>query len=235
MSDIPQGHDWWQASDDKWYAPELHPDYQAPDPSLPPEQPVAPRAPEQQPPSATPGISDFEPPRIDQRVGIPDSGAPQVIPPVGQPPQRYPTVPTKKRSTGKILAIVFGLVFLLIAGGCGVVFYAFRDEIADAAVDFSNGVAVTDEASCDVLGVDFGTTYEIDATVFATDSTVDSHYQLSFEVRSSDGDLLGEDVTVFRDMAPEERRTKGVFHSISADEPYETTTCEVVGLLRVSA
>jgi hypothetical protein len=32
MSDISQGAGWWQASDGKWYAPELHPDYQPPPP-----------------------------------------------------------------------------------------------------------------------------------------------------------------------------------------------------------
>jgi TM2 domain-containing membrane protein YozV len=29
MSDVSQGPSWWQASDGKWYAPDLHPDYQA--------------------------------------------------------------------------------------------------------------------------------------------------------------------------------------------------------------
>jgi TM2 domain len=29
MSDAPQGQSWWQASDGKWYAPDLHPDFQA--------------------------------------------------------------------------------------------------------------------------------------------------------------------------------------------------------------
>lgn len=29
MSDVPQGPGWWQASDDKWYPPESHPDAQA--------------------------------------------------------------------------------------------------------------------------------------------------------------------------------------------------------------
>ncbi len=27
MSDVPEGPGWWQASDGKWYAPELHPNY----------------------------------------------------------------------------------------------------------------------------------------------------------------------------------------------------------------
>ncbi len=29
MSDVSQGPGWWQASDGKWYPPDLHPDYQA--------------------------------------------------------------------------------------------------------------------------------------------------------------------------------------------------------------
>jgi TM2 domain-containing membrane protein YozV len=32
MSDVSQGPGWWQASDAKWYAPDLHPDYQASSP-----------------------------------------------------------------------------------------------------------------------------------------------------------------------------------------------------------
>jgi len=30
MSDVSQGPGWWQATDGKWYPPELHPDYQKP-------------------------------------------------------------------------------------------------------------------------------------------------------------------------------------------------------------
>src|SRR5580704_16392793 len=29
MSDVSQGPGWWLASDGRWYAPELHPDYKA--------------------------------------------------------------------------------------------------------------------------------------------------------------------------------------------------------------
>jgi hypothetical protein len=39
MSDISQGEGWWQASDQKWYPPELHPDHQAP--ATPPAAPPA--------------------------------------------------------------------------------------------------------------------------------------------------------------------------------------------------
>lgn len=30
MSNVPQGPDWWQASDDRWYPPETHPGYEPP-------------------------------------------------------------------------------------------------------------------------------------------------------------------------------------------------------------
>ncbi len=36
MSDVSQGPGWWQASDGKWYPPELHPDAQGQPPGLPP-------------------------------------------------------------------------------------------------------------------------------------------------------------------------------------------------------
>ena len=36
MSDVSQGPGWWEASDDKWYPPEEHPDYRPPRPPPPP-------------------------------------------------------------------------------------------------------------------------------------------------------------------------------------------------------
>ena len=35
MSDTSQGPDWWIASDDKWYPPDLHPSYRPPPPKTP--------------------------------------------------------------------------------------------------------------------------------------------------------------------------------------------------------
>lgn len=34
MSEVAQGPGWWQASDGKWYAPELHPSYRPPTPPI---------------------------------------------------------------------------------------------------------------------------------------------------------------------------------------------------------
>ena len=53
MSDTAQGPGWWQASDGKWYSPELHPNYLPPPP--PPPAVVAPPVPQTvapQPPEA---------------------------------------------------------------------------------------------------------------------------------------------------------------------------------------
>jgi hypothetical protein len=41
MSEVSQGHGWWQASDHKWYPPEQNPNYVAPAPQ-PPELPPPP-------------------------------------------------------------------------------------------------------------------------------------------------------------------------------------------------
>jgi hypothetical protein len=39
MSDTPNGNDWWQASDLKWYPPQQHPNYVEPAPPAPPPPP----------------------------------------------------------------------------------------------------------------------------------------------------------------------------------------------------
>ena len=54
MSDVSQGPDWWQASDLKWYPPELHADY------VPPRTPTLPPPPKL-PPPPTP-VTTTEPP-----------------------------------------------------------------------------------------------------------------------------------------------------------------------------
>ena len=41
MSDVSQGPGWWMASDEKWYAPESHPNYRPPSPPPPPAPPTA--------------------------------------------------------------------------------------------------------------------------------------------------------------------------------------------------
>ena len=86
MSDVTQGPGWWQATDGKWYAPELHPQYQAPPP--PPASTQAP------PPGAYPY----------QAPGTTPDGA---LPPGGE------GAPKKKR-TGLIVGLSIGAVVVLI-------------------------------------------------------------------------------------------------------------------------
>ena len=65
MSDRSQGEGWWQASDDKWYPPESHPDHR---PNAPPQ------------PGADPGLG---PPPTGAPVSYPPSYAGQIDHPQG--------------------------------------------------------------------------------------------------------------------------------------------------------
>ena len=64
MSDSTQGPGWWQASDGKWYPPELHPSVQQPQPPAPeapvPDEPVTQPAASAQPPPPRRVTSDVE-------------------------------------------------------------------------------------------------------------------------------------------------------------------------------
>ena len=70
MSDVSHGPGWWQASDGKWYAPELHPSYVPPAPPPPPPPTPA-------PPPPTASVPQFptwtSPPQDPQpvRPGVP--------------------------------------------------------------------------------------------------------------------------------------------------------------------
>lgn len=97
MSDQSGGPGWWQASDDRWYPPELHPDYRPPASPPPPPPP----APPVMRPASTPWAA---PP----------------IPPVAAPPPAPPTVAQKPwyRRTGWVVTwVVLGLVVVLAAVG----------------------------------------------------------------------------------------------------------------------
>ena len=61
MSDVQPDPSWWQASDDKWYPPELHPSATPPAPP-PPEQPAGPAAEKPTGPTVigTPGVGASE-------------------------------------------------------------------------------------------------------------------------------------------------------------------------------
>ncbi len=121
MSDTPVGPGWWKASDDKWYPPEQHPDYQPPanaaeqpaepaetpaDPA-PTEPPAEPTAPVEQPAEPTAPAAEVPPPApatpaADVPPPAPATPAAQVpppapvtaagdVPPPGAPPPAAPT------------------------------------------------------------------------------------------------------------------------------------------------
>jgi hypothetical protein len=69
MSDAPQGPDWWQASDDKWYPP--------PRPQMPGDAPVA------APAFAPPGAPPSGPPTGPPSGYLPSGGYPPTGPPSG--------------------------------------------------------------------------------------------------------------------------------------------------------
>jgi hypothetical protein len=98
MSDVSQGSGWWQASDLKWYPPELHADYVAP---LPPVTPTLPPPPKLPPP---PGQPPVPPPRPADRPP-PETATPP--PPSGQRPRRQ----------ALIAAIVVVIGVILVAAG----------------------------------------------------------------------------------------------------------------------
>ena len=206
MSDRPLGPGWWEASDDRWYPPEQHP------------------AAAGQPPQ-------YEPPQDYSQPGR------STAPPCGSTPGGgagpYPQ-PRSGRSAGRIVAIVFSVIFLLVVAGCGAFVFVFRDLLGDSLIDFSDAVYVDDPATCRVVGVDFAEDYEIEADLTATSAVVNSHYELTFALRA-DNRTLGQDWTVFRDMEPGEFRTEEVFNTIDATVPFGSVDCEVVALLRTDA
>ena len=98
MSDVSQGSGWWQASDLKWYPPELHADYVAP---LPPVTPTLPPPPKLPPPPGQPPV----PPARPADRPPPETATPP--PPSGQRPRRQ----------ALIAAIVVVIGVILVAAG----------------------------------------------------------------------------------------------------------------------
>ena len=135
--------------------------------------------------------------------------------------------------------LVFGAVFLLLAGGCGLFAYNFRDEIADATIDFTDAdpIALDGDMSvaCQVVGAGFGENYGVDVTLTAPPDAVASHYLIEFQLLADDGEPLGTDSTVLRDMAPAEERTEDAFNTIVISADAETVSCEVSEVRRVDA
>ena len=128
MSDTPQGPDWWQASDDKWYPP--------PRPAMPGDADapvVAPPGmpPPGAPPSGPPTGPPLGPPMGPPGGGFPAGPAPRGFPP-GAAPSPYDGTPPGTRPPGGqnrtplfiaiglvVAAAVAGLIFVLSSGDDG--------------------------------------------------------------------------------------------------------------------
>lgn len=107
MSDASQGPGWWQASDGKWYAPELHPDFQPePTQALPSEGPG--EATQVVPPAGPPPEPTRVVPPVTAPVGPPPGGP--IGPPLGGPP-----LPPPGGGRGKVIAAVVVAIVLLAA------------------------------------------------------------------------------------------------------------------------
>ena len=132
MSDAPQGPGWWQASDGKWYAPELHPDH----------QPTAPTPPASPPPAAPPPAASPPPAEPPATAPTAAAGPPAGAPPVGGPPPgaaapATPPGPTPEpTSSGSRTALIVLIVVLVIALVAGVAALALSgSDDGDTAAD----------------------------------------------------------------------------------------------------
>ena len=142
MSDVSQGPGWWQASDGKWYAPELHPDYQPPaaeppaaePPAVDPTQPIAPIGGDATAP--LPSSQPLEPPTSAFPTSPPPAVPPGGLPPGGPPPA---VVPPGGGGGGGALKWVAIVVVLLLVGG-GVAFALTRDSGGASKTAFCNAI-----------------------------------------------------------------------------------------------
>jgi hypothetical protein len=114
MSDQPQGPDWWQASDFKWYPP--------------------------QPPAAPP---TFQTPPSYQAPSFqaPSFQAPSYQAPPAYPIPPYPSAP-KKSKAGWIIGGIF-VVLLLGVGGCAALVFAVGDTVEEARANQATVVGST--------------------------------------------------------------------------------------------
>ena len=139
MSDTQQGAGWWQASDGKWYAPELHPNYVAE--SAPPasgEAPVSGEAPASASPAPVPEPAYTTPASGYAAPGY--AAPPPVAPPPGgyaYPPGGYqPGLPSAKYSGLAIASLVLSIIWL---GGIGAILAVIFAIISMRQIAASHG------------------------------------------------------------------------------------------------
>jgi hypothetical protein len=94
VSDTPQGPDWWQASDYKWYPPEQSPGV-APPPGAPPPGAPTPADADSEGPFALPGQPGFA---------------------TYRPPPGFGGAPVRRLHTGARNALILGIASLICCG-----------------------------------------------------------------------------------------------------------------------
>jgi hypothetical protein len=140
MSETQQGAGWWQASDGKWYAPELHPNYVAPT-TQPPAGDLpstAATTPTSAPVPTTAPAPGYAAPPTGPPTGPP--GSPPAAPPPGgyaYPPAGFqPNLASARYSGLAIASLVLSIVWL---GGIGAILAVIFAIVALRQVAASNG------------------------------------------------------------------------------------------------
>jgi hypothetical protein len=134
VSDTPQGAGWWMAADNRWYAPETHPNYVPPPPPPPGPPPGTPPPPAQTntPPPNVPGPGPGWWQASDGMWYPPQPGA--------TPPPTYGygygSPPFERKTNG--LAI-WALVLVIVLGGIGALAGIPMGFVARSQVRKSNG------------------------------------------------------------------------------------------------
>jgi hypothetical protein len=151
MADEPQGPGWWQASDGKWYPPELHPSaQQAPPPAEapPPDptvaQPAEPAAVPPTDPTVAQPVAPYGDPTVAQPVGAPLAGEPPFAgaPPAWAPPAEPPAKGGSRR--GPLIAVA---IIVLLAAVAAAVYFATKDDDNKTATIATESSSVQTDSS----------------------------------------------------------------------------------------
>lgn len=130
MSNVPNGPGWWQASDGKWYPPELHPANAAPPP--PSEPGTAPSSPTE------PGAG-YPPAAPTQQIGYAPPGYGGQMAPGTQP---YGAPMARKSGMPGWLKALLIIGAVLVVGGCAVVVGSLlSNKVKSVSKDFAGGTA----------------------------------------------------------------------------------------------
>lgn len=192
MADTSQGEGWWQASDLKWYPPELHhdPEYRArydqPLPSTPPaappvappaaapsSAPTTPAAPTDPPAPADPGGVAMPPPGVPPGPRFEPIPLPQDAPtPVEPSPRRRSAAPPGESKRGYLFA---GIGVALVGAIAAVVFIVAStggdDDPADVAASTPTASTTTEQTATPTPGQDV--IPGIDVTTSSVGTTAD--------------------------------------------------------------